>query len=70
MFPDPLSDNISVLSRFLDSDELTPQEGKDEEYDTVLTEIRSLEKELANELKVLRKSTGRVCLPQSMCAWR
>jgi len=36
-------------------DELEPQEGKDEEYDNVMSEIRDLEKELEQELKGLEK---------------
>lgn len=38
-----------------DSDELVPQEGKDEEYDTIMEEIGSLEEDLEGELKRLKK---------------
>ncbi|KAJ8481880.1 hypothetical protein ONZ51_g5715 [Trametes cubensis] len=40
------------------SDELVPEDGKDEVYDNIMQEINDLEEELNNELKRLRKSTG------------
>lgn len=39
----------------LGSDELVPQEGKDEMYDTIMEEISGLEEELEEELKNLQK---------------
>ncbi|TCD63485.1 DNA mismatch repair protein msh6, partial [Steccherinum ochraceum] len=39
------------------SDELIPEEGQDEEYDTIQKEIRGLEKELDDALKKLEKQT-------------
>ncbi|KAH9848373.1 DNA mismatch repair protein Msh6 [Lenzites betulinus] len=40
------------------SDELVPEDGKDEVYDGVMEEINELEDELKSELKKLRKQTG------------
>ncbi|KAI0630999.1 DNA mismatch repair protein Msh6 [Trametes polyzona] len=40
------------------SDELVPEDGKDEIYDGVMQEIEELEEELKSELKKLRKQTG------------
>jgi DNA mismatch repair protein MSH6 len=43
---------------FLDPDELVPREGKDEEYDEIMSEIRNLEEILEGELKKLVKQLG------------
>lgn len=40
------------------SDELCPEDGKDEVYDGIMEEINELENELKSELKKLRKQTG------------
>ncbi|KAI1786071.1 DNA mismatch repair protein Msh6 [Ganoderma leucocontextum] len=40
------------------SDELVPEDGKDEVYDDVISEINELEEELKAELKSIRKKTG------------
>ncbi|KAI0367675.1 DNA mismatch repair protein Msh6 [Pilatotrama ljubarskyi] len=40
------------------SDELVPEDGKDEVYDGIMEEINGLEEELKSELKQLRKQTG------------
>ncbi|KAI0822933.1 DNA mismatch repair protein Msh6 [Trametes gibbosa] len=40
------------------SDELVPEDGKDEVYDGVMEEINELEEELKSELKKMRKQTG------------
>ncbi|TBU51269.1 DNA mismatch repair protein Msh6 [Dichomitus squalens] len=40
------------------SDELVPEDGMDEVYDTVMSEINELEDELKAELKTIRKKTG------------
>jgi hypothetical protein len=37
---------------FVDSDELLPQEGNDEDYDKIVAEIADLEKQLDLKLKV------------------
>ena len=37
------------------NDELVPQEGKDETYDTIMEEISGLEEELEEQLKKLQK---------------
>lgn len=42
------------------SDELCPEDGKDEVYDGIMEEINELENELKSELKKLRKQTGYV----------
>jgi DNA mismatch repair protein MSH6 len=39
-------------------DELLPREGKDEEYDAIMTEIGELEEWLEKELKKLEKQLG------------
>jgi DNA mismatch repair protein MSH6 len=44
-----------------DGDELIPEEGKDEEYDSIVEEISSLEKQLNKELKRLEKEVGCDC---------
>lgn len=41
-----------------DADELVPEDGKDEVYDNIMTEINELEDELKGELKSIRKKTG------------
>ncbi|KAI3597469.1 dna mismatch repair protein msh6 [Moniliophthora roreri] len=41
-----------------DFSELTPTEGKDEQYDEVMTEIKELEKSLNKELERLKRSLG------------
>ena len=41
-----------------DSDELVPEDGKDEIYDNIMSEINDLEEELKAELKKIRKETG------------
>ncbi|EAU89431.2 DNA mismatch repair protein msh6 [Coprinopsis cinerea okayama7 len=41
-----------------DRDELKPVEGKDEEYDGIVREIRSLERDLDKSLKAFEKETG------------
>ena len=43
---------------FADADELVPEDGKDEIYDNVMSEINDLEDELNRELKKIRKETG------------
>ncbi|KAI0760099.1 DNA mismatch repair protein Msh6 [Fomes fomentarius] len=40
------------------SDELVPEDGKDEVYDNIMSEINDLEEELKAELKKIRKATG------------
>ena len=45
------------------SDELVPEDGKDEVYDEVMSEINELEEELKAELKSIRKKTGFVHKP-------
>ncbi|KAI0739110.1 DNA mismatch repair protein Msh6 [Daedaleopsis nitida] len=40
------------------SDELVPEDGKDEIYDNIVSEINDLEEELKAELKKIRKDTG------------
>lgn len=45
------------------ADELVPVEGKDEDYDNIMAEIRELEEELDEELKGFEKSLKYVCLP-------
>ncbi|RPD75422.1 DNA mismatch repair protein Msh6 [Lentinus tigrinus ALCF2SS1-7] len=40
------------------ADELVPEDGKDEIYDNVMSEINDLEEELKRELKKIRKETG------------
>ncbi|KAI8976662.1 DNA mismatch repair protein Msh6 [Trametes punicea] len=40
------------------SDELVPEDGKDEVYDNIMQEINELEEELDDELKKLRQQTG------------
>ncbi|KAI0350882.1 DNA mismatch repair protein Msh6 [Trametes cingulata] len=40
------------------SDELVPEDGKDEVYDGIMEEINGLEDDLKSELKQLRKQTG------------
>ena len=50
---------------FTDADELVPEDGKDEIYDNVMSEINDLEDELNRELKKIRKETGydlRLCV--------
>ena len=42
----------------LDSDELVPEDGKDDVYDNIMSEINDLEEELKAELKKIRKETG------------
>ena len=42
----------------IDGDELVPEEGKDAEYDTIVAEISTLEKELDKGLKKLQKEVG------------
>ena len=37
-----------------------PEDGKDEVYDNVMSEINELEEELKAELKTIRKKTGSV----------
>lgn len=44
----------------VDSDELVPEDGKDEIYDNIMSEINDLEEELKSELKKIRKETGYV----------
>lgn len=44
----------------IETDEVVPQEGQDEEYDQVMEEINSLESELNKELKRLEKKVGYV----------
>jgi DNA mismatch repair protein MSH6 len=39
-------------------DELLPQEGKDEEYDTIMEEIKGLEESLEEELQKLQAKLG------------
>lgn len=46
------------LMRHLDSDELVPEDGKDEVYDNIMSEINDLEEELKAELKKIQKATG------------
>ncbi|EEB97357.1 hypothetical protein MPER_03339, partial [Moniliophthora perniciosa FA553] len=41
-----------------DFSELTPTEGKDEQYDEVMSEINDLEKSLNKELERLKRSLG------------
>ena len=41
-----------------DPDKLIPRSGKDERYDEVLEEIKSLEKELETELKKFERTLG------------
>lgn len=42
----------------VDADELVPEDGKDEVYDNVMSEINELEDELKAALKKIRKETG------------
>ncbi|KAI0066930.1 DNA mismatch repair protein Msh6 [Artomyces pyxidatus] len=60
--PNLLPNIKNVESRFLkpenDNDELLPVEGKDDEYDGIAGEIKSLEEELEGELKKMAKKTG------------
>lgn len=41
-----------------DTDELLPQKGKDEEYDKIVAEITSVEKELEEALGELEEEVG------------
>ncbi|GJE94869.1 MutS family DNA mismatch repair protein [Phanerochaete sordida] len=50
--------NVRALFDVEGVDELMPREGKDEEYDAVMEEIRELEDTLDKELKKLEKKTG------------
>jgi len=40
------------------TDELVPVDGKDEVYDSIMTEIKELEQELSEQLKMFEKSLG------------
>ena len=40
------------------ADELVPVDGKDEVYDSIMTEIKELEQELNQQLKVFEKLVG------------
>ena len=46
---------ISYSTPWIDDDELTPVEGKDEAYDEIMQEIRETESLLDSELKKLEK---------------
>ena len=45
---------------YIETDEVVPQDGQDEEYDRVQEEITTLEDELNKELKRLEKKVGYV----------
>lgn len=47
-----------IYAYTLDADELVPQAGKDEVYDTIMTEIEELEKHFEKELKKFEKKLG------------
>lgn len=50
---------LTALLLFLEGvDELVPVDGKDDIYDTIMTEINELEEELAEQLKKLERSLG------------
>lgn len=49
-----------LLTLVLDADELIPQEGKDETYDEIVSEIRDLEKSLEADLHKFEKTLGYV----------
>jgi DNA mismatch repair protein MSH6 len=54
----------------IDSDELTPVDGKDEEYDGIMTELNELEETLEKELKKLEKKVGYGCaIPRLLLFW-
>ncbi len=55
-----VDDEVEISWFRTDSDELVPEDGKDEVYDTIMSEINELEEELAAELKSIRKKTGSV----------
>jgi hypothetical protein len=43
-----------------------PQDGKDDEYDEIMTEIESLEKELEADLKKFEREVGYVSIKQAV----
>ena len=45
---------------YIETDEVVPQDGQDEEYDRIQEEITTLEDELNKELKRLEKKVGYV----------
>lgn len=47
-----------IFTYTLDTDELVPQDGKDEVYDTIMTEIEELEEYFEKELKKFEKKLG------------
>jgi DNA mismatch repair protein MSH6 len=49
-----------MFNWMIDADELIPQEGKDETYDEVVSEIHGLEQSLEADLKKFEKSLGYV----------
>ena len=50
---------LTALLLFLEGvDELVPVDGKDDIYDTIMTEINELEEELVEQLKKLERSLG------------
>ena len=55
---------LHVIHRLLvidaDADELIPEEGKDETYDEIVSEIRGLENNLEAELQKFEKNLGYV----------
>lgn len=53
-----LRDDSAYPKDFIDTDELLPVDGKDEEYDGIAEEINGLEEVLETELKKLEKKVG------------
>jgi DNA mismatch repair protein MSH6 len=49
---------LLTTSVFVETDDLVPQEGKDEAYDGIMTEISELEEELEEDLVKWQKKLG------------